>query len=124
MGMLNMGKPFDSRRRLFLSVVYAIAMVFASTVIVVMLSGSHSPDRGLGLQASEIVTDVLAVPLATGALVVKLVFGEWRSVHGGQIALVPFISVVIDAFLIFVIWEFLHRKKARELVSDVPHIYR
>ena len=119
-----MGKPFDSRRRLFLSVMYAITIVSASTVFVFMLSGLHSPGaRGQGSEVSEIVADVVALPLATGGLVVTLVFGEWRSVHGGQIALVPFFSVVIDALLIFVIWDFLHRKKARELVS-VPHINR
>jgi hypothetical protein len=123
--VVDKGKSVGWQRRLFLSVVCAAVAVFASIVIALLLSPLHYPTgtRGQELAATLIIC-VVCSPLATGWLVVTLVFGEWGAVHGGQIALVPFISVLLDSLLTFLAWEFVHRKRSHELVSDVPHIYR
>jgi hypothetical protein len=86
------------------------------------LQPAPTPQRQ-GSSGFEIAQDVVGIPLITGWLVISLIFGEWRAVHQGQTTLVPFISTVIDSLLIFAVWEFIHRKRSRELVSDVTHIY-
>jgi hypothetical protein len=121
-----MATPNDWKRRLLLSAVYAVITVFVSTIIVVVLSSLESPASARqGTGGIEIAGYVFGFPLATGWLFVSLVFGEWRAVHQGQIALIPFVSVVFDALLIFLVWEFFHRKMSQELASDgVLHIDR
>jgi hypothetical protein len=116
----------DWRRRLRVSVGYALLAVFVSTIAVIGLSSLQNPTvQPNGTTAIDISTDVLGLPLATGWLFVSAVFGEWRAVHQGQIALVPFVSVAIDSLLIFLVWEFLHRKKSRGLGSDsILHLGR
>ena len=113
------------KRRLFFSVVYAIVAVLVSSIAVVSLSSLESPAGSRQNGAIEISTDIVGVPLAAGWYFVSLVFGEWRAVHQGQIALVPPISILIDALFIFAVWEFIHRKRSRELVSsDILRIGR
>jgi hypothetical protein len=107
------------QRRLVLSCTYATVAVVVSTVVVIFLS---SLEGGAGTQRQgasgvDIAEYVFGFPLATGWFIVAAVFGEWRSVHGGQIALVPVFSVLIDAAIIFLVWEFWHRKTSKELNS-------
>jgi len=101
--------------------------VFVSTIAVLALSSLQNPtdsqqSRGAGI---DLLMDVLGFPLVPWWLFVSVVFGEWRAVHQGQIALVPFISVATDSLLIFMVWEFFHRKMTRGLDSDnILHINR
>lgn len=105
------------RRRLVISCISATAAVVLSTVVVVFLSSLKGPSgtQGQGTSSIDIAEYVFGFPLATGWFIVASVFGEWRSVHGGQIALVPVFSVVVDAAIIFFVWEFWHRKSSKEL---------
>jgi len=95
----------------------ATAAVVLSTVVVIFLSSLQGPSetQGQGTSSIDIAEYVFGFPLVTGWLIVTTLFGEWRSVHGGQIALVPVFSVVIDAVMIFLVWEFWHRKTSKEL---------
>jgi len=54
-----------------------------------------------GKSGIAIAEYVFGFPWATGWCMVATVFGEWRSVPGGQIAPVPVFSVVVDAPMIF-----------------------
>jgi hypothetical protein len=113
------------KRRLWLSLVYAGLAVIVSTVVVLALASLEKPSTAQqnGTSAIDVAADVLGFPLVTGWVVVSLLFGEWRAIHQGQIALVPFISIAIDALLIFLVWGFFHRKASRDLDSDgVLHI--
>lgn len=104
------------KRRLWLSLVYAGLSVIVSTAFVIFLSSFSTgikPNHLLNL--SE---DVVGFPLITGWFVISLAFGEWRTVHQGQIALVPLVSIGIDAALTFAAWEFFHRKANRGLASQ------
>jgi hypothetical protein len=60
----------------------------------------------------------LAPRWATGWLIVVAIFGGWQAVHQGQIAFVPVFSVVVDAAMIFLFWEFWRRKALKELNSN------
>jgi hypothetical protein len=102
------------QRRLVISCMCATAAVVLSTIIVIILASIEGAleQRSTGV---DIAADVFGFPLATGWFIVAAVFGEWRSVHGGQIALVPVFSVVVDAAIIFFVWEFWHRKSSKEL---------
>jgi len=104
------------RRRLVISCMFATAAVVLSTIVVIVLASLEGAmeQRSSGI---DIATDVLGFPLATGWFIVATVFGEWRSIHGGQIALVPVFSIVADAVIIFLAWEFRHRKTSKELKS-------
>jgi hypothetical protein len=99
---------------------YATLAVALSTSIVIFLASRPDPvdARGQGWSGTDIVTWVFGFPLVTGWFVVVTVFGEWRSVHQGQIALVPLLSIVIDTILVFLVWEFWHRKTSKELKSS------
>src|SRR5882724_4731734 len=106
------------KRRFGWAFVYATTAVVVSTIIVWILSLSENPGtEGRGLRGVDVATDVLGLPLAPGWLIVNGIFGEWRAVHGGQIVLVWPLSLAIDSILIFLVWEFLHRKASRELAS-------
>src|ERR1700732_3899467 len=96
------------QRRLVLSCMYATATVVVSTIAVIFLSSLEGPAgaQSQGTSGVQIAEYVFGFPLATGWLIVTTVFGEWRSVHGGQIALVPVFSGVLDAVIIFLVWEF------------------
>jgi hypothetical protein len=95
---------------------YAAAAVVLSTIIVIILASVEGAmeQRSSGIDIAEYM---FGFPLASGWFIVTTVFGEWRSVHGGQIALVPVFSVVVDAAIIFLVWEFWHRKTSKELKS-------
>jgi hypothetical protein len=106
------------QKRLGWSFVYATIGVVTSTIIVGILSSMENPGAGrIGMSGAAVATYILGLPLAPGWLIVKEIFGEWRAVHGGQIVLVWPLSLAIDSILIFLVWEFLHRKASRELVS-------
>lgn len=108
-------------KRLGKSFAASTLLVVVSTIAVLVLAGFDKQPSGNRLL--ETASDVLGFPLATGWLFVETVFGEWRAVHQGQIALVPFLSIVIDALMIFLVWEFIHRKRSGDLAStDVLHI--
>jgi hypothetical protein len=123
----NLASLSDWKRRLLISGVYAAIAVFVSTAIALSLSTLENPATvpRHGVSGIELAGDVVGFPLITGWIFVSLVFGEWRAVHGGQIVLVPFISAAIDWMVIFLVWEFVHRKKSRDLTADeVLHINR
>jgi len=106
------------QKRLWWSFIYAILAVVASTIIVGILSSMVRPGAERpGLGGADIATYMLGFPLAPGWLIVKGIFGEWGMVHGGQIFLTWPLSLVIDSILIFLVWEFLHRKVSSELAS-------
>jgi ABC-type dipeptide/oligopeptide/nickel transport system permease subunit len=98
----------------------ATAAVVVSTVIGVLLSslaGQAGAPRQ-GTSGVDIAEYAFVFPSATGWLIVATVFGGWRAVHQGQIALVPVFRVVVDAVIIFPVWEFWHRKNSKELNSN------
>src|SRR6266403_934752 len=104
------------KRRFGRSFVYATVAVVVSTIIVWILSSSKNlGTEGRGSSTVDVASDVFGLPLAPGWLIVTGIFGEWRSIHGGQIVLVWPLSLAIDSILISLIWEFLHRKASREL---------
>lgn len=102
--------------RLWRSCVYSALAIVVSTVIVVILASLEGATEQRSARI-EIALYIFGSPLATGWFIVTKVFGGWRSVHQGQIALVPVFSVVVDAVMIFLAWEFWHRKTSKELDS-------
>jgi hypothetical protein len=84
--------------RLGVSVVCAFVIVVVSTLFVLSLGSS-------GMNASETTFEVVAAPLAPGWMLVSLTFGKLHAVHEGQIALIPFLSVVLDGFFVFMGWS-------------------
>jgi hypothetical protein len=112
-----------STQRFKRSCVYATVAVIASTVAVLVLVSLENPGRSSS--RIDFAADILGFPLLPGWLVITGIFGNWGAVHGGQILLVPFVSLGIDTGLIFVVWEFFHRKASRGLDSDnTLHINR
>jgi hypothetical protein len=113
---------YDWKYRLGVSIVSAAVAVVLSAFSVLALSlGKGPPGRGI-----EILTDILGIPNVAGWLFISVVFGTWRAFHQAAILLwIPLVSFVTDTLVIFLIWEFLHRKKSRNLDSDgVLHINR
>jgi hypothetical protein len=112
------------------SFVFSAIAVIVSAAIVVGLSTIESPEAAMttsgGTRVVEIAGAVFGSPLVGGFLFVSLVFGEWRAFHqAGILLLIPLISVVVDGFLIFLIWEFFHRRKSGELKSEsILHLDR
>src|ERR1700684_1813262 len=108
-----MSKPGQNGwlRRLVISCMCATGAVVLSTVVAIFLSSleGRGVAQGQGTSAIVIAEYVFCFPLATGWFVVISLFGAWRSVYGGQIALVPVFSVLVDAVIIFLVWEFWHR---------------
>ena len=104
-------------RRLVISCMCATGAVVLSTVVAIFLSSleGRAIAEGQGTSGIGIAGYVFCFPLATGWFIVVNVFGEWRSVHGGQIALVPVFSAVVDSVIVFLVWEFWHRKSSKEL---------
>ena len=99
-----MADSLDWQRRLLLSLLLSVVVVLVSCVIVLSLD-AQQPRSG----HVPLFEYILGLPLAPGWLVVSLFFGDWRAVHQGQIALVPFISVAVDAFVIFLVWELIRK---------------
>ncbi len=114
-----MSKPRQNGwpRRLVISCMCATGAVVLSTVVAIFLSSleGRAVAQGQGTSGIDIAGYVFCFPLATGWFIVVNVFGEWRSVHGGQIALVPVFSAVVDSVIVFFVWEFWHRKRSKEL---------
>ena len=70
---------------------------------------------------------MVGIPLGAGALISFGIFGAPGSCASSTqilaIFLIPFISLPVDAGLIFAVWEFFHRKALRGLDSDrILHI--
>ncbi len=107
------------RGRLWRSCLYSAVTVVVSTIIVIAIASLEGPagSQQSGISGIDIATYVFGSPLATGWFIVVTVFGCWRAVHQGQIALVPLFSVAVDAIIIFLLWEFWHRKTSKELNS-------
>ena len=113
-----------------MSLVYSGMLIIVSALVVLGLSTIESPDKAAttsgGVRVTEIAAGVFGLPLATGFALVSLIFGQWKAFHQGEILLlIPLISVVIDTLLIFLVWEFFHRRWSQELKSDSTlHINR
>jgi hypothetical protein len=109
------------KQRFIRSCLYAIAVVVASILAVLALLFLQHPGH-LSEGFLDRATYVIGAPLGPGALVSFGIFGSMGScATNGQIAglfLIPVFSIVIDAGLIFAVWEFLHRKKSRGLNSE------
>ncbi len=109
--------------------IYTLIAVTASSAAVVVLAllGSQATTQNHGLSIADRASYVLAIPLAPGWFLIRSMFdkvGSCSSLHEilGPILLVPFISVAIDTSLIFIIWEFFHRKASRGLGSgNISH---
>jgi hypothetical protein len=108
------------QRRLVISCMCATAAVALSTVVVIFLSSleGRAGAQEQGTSGIDIAEYVVGSPLATGWLIVVAIFGGWQAVHQGQIAFVPVFSVVVDAAMIFLVWEFWRRKALKELNSN------
>jgi hypothetical protein len=106
------------------SCMYAAIAVIASAVTVFALSSLENPAKPStsGTRAIDLATYVLGLPLGPGALLSFGIFGALRSCAKSTqilaIFLIPFISFPVDAGLIFVVWDFFHRKASRRLDSD------
>lgn len=108
-----MASSIDWQARLLLSLLLAVIVVFASGVTVLLLDSQRSNSG-----QTTISEYVFGLPLAPGWLFVVYAFGDWRAVHQGQIALVPFVSAGVDAFVIFLIWELFRWRAVRKLLSS------
>ena len=74
------------------------------------------------MNASETTFEVIAVPLAPGWVLVSLTFGTLHAVHEGQIALIPFLSVVLDGFVVFIVWSlFILVRRQKKSFRDNAH---
>jgi hypothetical protein len=98
-------------KRLWISAAVAFATVITNTILTIVLTSHSANPTGV----LEIVSYALAVPLAPGFFLINTVFGEYRAVHGGQIAVTPPLSALLDTVLIFGVWEFVYRKRSKEL---------
>jgi hypothetical protein len=114
--------------RLKRSFIYATVAVFASTVSVLVLllfaRKANGQDPGIAL---DVAGYVLGFPLLLGWAVSTGVFGSLGSCATPSqilgVFLTPVISILIDAGIIFAVWEFFHWKCSRGLESDsVLHI--
>jgi len=99
--MLN---PTDWRRRVAVSMVYAIPLIVTSSLLV-LSAGWNSTMEGF---------TVAALPLVPGWVIVSLTFGHWHAVQEAQVALIPLISLVVDGLVIFLVWEFIHLSTRRK----------
>jgi len=90
----------------------ATVVVF-SALTLLLLTLQHPPT------ALHRLFYVVIIPLLPGMGVVSTIWGSWRAIHQGRILfLVPLFSFIINTVLLFVIWEFFHIARARELASD------
>jgi hypothetical protein len=70
-------------------------------------------------RAADVATYALGIPLLPGLGFVSIFWGSWQAFHQGRIlALIPMSSFVIDATLLFLIWEFVHGARLRELAPE------
>jgi hypothetical protein len=98
--------------RLVWACTVAAAAVTISTLLVLLFSTEAS--RG-----ADVAAYVLGIPLLPGLGFVSVFWGSWQAFHQGPIlALIPLSSFIINALLLFAIWEFVHRVRLRELAPD------
>jgi len=121
-----------SKERFRRSCIYALIAVTASSAALLVMAflGGHVTAKVSGLSVTDLASYILAIPLVPGWLLIRGMFDKVGSCSSldqilGPILLVPVISVLIDTGLIFIIWEFFHRKMSRGLGSDnILHIDR
>jgi hypothetical protein len=101
-----MGSPNGRLSRLVWSCVFGTTAVVLSTLSFLIIA-SASPSK-----MQELVSDVVGVPLLPGVGFVSMFWGSWQAFHQGQIALVPPVSIIVDALIIFMIWELVHRRRS------------
>lgn len=117
-----------STKRLKRSFIYAALAVIVSTALLLIVAFLGSASLGnAGTSTIDIVSYVFGFPLLSGWLVSLTMFGMPGSCATSTqilgVFLIPFISVPIDAGLIFLVWEFFHRKRSRGLDADrILHI--
>jgi hypothetical protein len=107
------------------SCIYAAVAVAASAAVSVAMMFLGDPTKSSNF--IEAASYVLGIPLGAGALISFGIFGAPGSCASSTqilaIFLIPFISLPVDAGLIFAVWEFFHRKALRGLDSDrILHI--
>ncbi len=109
-----------STERFKRSCIYAIVAVVASTLAVLVLVsiGGTRTASGSAMSGLDISAYIFGLPLVAGWLIVRGIFGEWSVIHGAQIFWVWPLSVAIDSLVIFLVWEFLHRKASHDLASN------
>ena len=107
---MNVRDQDDWIRRLAFSLLFSAAVVGVSTIFFVVVPAHPSKTENLA-------SYIFGVPLLPGWAFVLMFFGEWRSIHQGQIALVPLISLFVDWGLIFFTWQLLLRTKHRNSVE-------
>ena len=103
----------DWPRRLAFSFLFGAASVFVSTVFFIALD-SNNPST-----VTKVFSYGCALPLLPGIGFVSIFFNSWQAVHGGQIALIPIVSLPVDMFIIFGVWTFLKRRK---VTSEEKHV--
>ena len=105
--------------RLKRSCVYAIVAVIFGTLAPLAVDSLSAPSSRVG----DLLVDLLGMPLAPGYYPLRGMFEKLGSCSSvgeilGPMLLVLFVSVVIDAGLIFAVWEFVHWKANRGSRSD------
>ena len=126
---MEIGDETGGKSRLLRSCLYALVVVVVSTVAVFLLFvlGSKTSGQESAIGTVDVASYILGFPLFLGWIVSTGIFGPLGSCATPTqilgIFLTPVISIPIDACLIFVVWEFFHRKVSRGLESDtVLHI--
>jgi hypothetical protein len=100
------------RWRLVWSGVLAAAAVTLSTLLVLAFSTEAS-------MSGDIAAYAVGIPLLPGLGFVSVFWGSWQAFHQGRIlALIPLSSGAIDTLFLFVVWEFFHGVRSRELAPD------
>jgi len=126
---MEIGDETGGKSRLLRSCLYALVVVVVSTVAVFLLFvlGSKTSGQESAIGTVDVASYILGFPLFLGWIVSTGIFGPLGSCATATqilgVFLTPVISIPIDACLIFVVWEFFHRKVSRGLESDtVLHI--
>ena len=106
------------KRSCLCSVVAVITSAFG-VLVIGLLENQPTP---LSFGVSGLLLGLLGLPLAPGWFLGRGIFERVNLFSLSQIAgpafLILLLSVVIDASLIFGVWELIHRKKARVSDSD------
>jgi hypothetical protein len=104
----------------------AVVAVIASITAVLIVGGLENRANGLTSGTTGLLLDLLGIPLAPGWFLTRGMFEKAGNLSSlsqivGPAILAALISVVIDALVIFVVWEFIYRKMARMPSSDTLH---
>jgi hypothetical protein len=92
------------QQRTVWSCVLGTAAVVFSTLLFFFIEVGH-PSK-----AMDAASYVIDIPLLPGVGFASVFWGSWQAFHQGQIALVPLVSTIVNSLIIFVIWEFVHRR--------------